>query len=311
MRARAVAWCPPGAALLCLAPACLPADTRPPPTTLTLTVVSDAPASLPTVDGWSVTIERLIADVGNAALDDGCISYSESRYDRLLDTLRPGEQKLNLLFGSGYCNMRYRSGAPSFNTLLGDGVSAQEKILMGAPAVDPYNAAPAAATIDFAASARRGQELVRVHWLLRQVVRYHNCGQLVDADAGTTSSLALESDGAVAYHLAFDGAMLLRDAARGGALRFDPVAAADRIFGDADGEVTLEELDRVPLQVARQSGAYALRSSSDAGVDEPADAATTVTSLGKYIVWAQLPYIAVFREPIRCTVLGIDSLQEP
>lgn len=66
---------------------CVPADTRPPPGMLTLTVSpSEAVSSgVMTADGWRLTFERVLIAIGGAALDDGCIQYSQANYDRIVD----------------------------------------------------------------------------------------------------------------------------------------------------------------------------------------------------------------------------------
>jgi len=280
--------------------ACLPADTRPPPAIVTLSVVADEPSPFTTADGWSVSVERLLMGAGNAALDDGCIRYSEGRYDRVLDARLPGEQKLSVLYGLGTCNLRYRIAGPSVDTLLGQGVSEADKLALGTPAPSPYTDAPERASVELAATARRGNETARVHWFFRQVVRYRNCGELLDADAGTARSIAFESNAAVAYHLAFHAENLLRDDRRGGALRFDAIAAADRTVGDNDGETSLDELARVPLELARAAGPYTFDTDADAAITA-SDAGRGVRSLGDYVVWVLLPRALQFREPIRCT----------
>jgi hypothetical protein len=283
---------------------CLPADTRPTPATILLTVAAPEVSSWTTVDGWTITIERLVAGVGNAALDDGCIQYSEGRYDRLLDTRVPGEQKLNLLFGLGRCTLRYRVSGPSGDTLVGTGVTDGDKLLMGTPARDAYALQPERVAVDLAASATRGDERAHLHWLLRQTVRYRDCGAPDPEQPKGQLPLEFASEANVALHIEFHGEALFREDVDASALRFDPVAAADGQFGDRDGEITLDELAAVPLAFARSVGPYRLPDEVGPGEDTPrmeqADGGRLL-SLADYIVAVLMPGIAPFREPIRCT----------
>src|SRR5262245_28903782 len=79
--------------------ACVPADTRPPPATLTLTV-SPSPAAVAgvvTVDGWSVTFDRVFIAMGNGSFSDACTVYGEAGYDRLINLAAGPGQKLGIL----------------------------------------------------------------------------------------------------------------------------------------------------------------------------------------------------------------------
>jgi hypothetical protein len=281
---------------------CLPADTRPPPATLMLSVTGGDQAPVLTIDGWSVTVERLVVGVGNAALEDSCIQYSTGRYDRLLDARLPDEQKLSVHFGLGHCDLRYRLSGPSGDTLLGLGVSDADKVAMGTPATDAYATTPERVSLDFAATAERGAETARIHWLFRQVVRYRSCGLVTEpAEHADPQPIELASGASLAFHLVFSGEELLRDDAEGGDLRFDAIAAADTRYGDGDGEITLDELSRVSLDVARDSGPYRFSKEVMASPSATASAVSAVRSLGDYVSWVLLPRVAHFREAVRCT----------
>ena len=96
------------AALLGLAGAsCLPADTRPPPGSVLLTVTSGDAPSVPTVDGWAIAVDRLFIGMGQAGFEYECKTYTDEgpgpRYDRLLDATLHADQKISISYGLGKC----------------------------------------------------------------------------------------------------------------------------------------------------------------------------------------------------------------
>src|SRR6202012_4497922 len=103
-----------------IANACVPADTRPPPTTLLVTV-SPSPAftsTVTTADGWTISFDRVFIDMGNEGFSDSCTVYGEADYDRILNLAAGQNQKLGLLHGLGTCDLRFRVGPPSLEAVL-------------------------------------------------------------------------------------------------------------------------------------------------------------------------------------------------
>jgi hypothetical protein len=282
-------------ALLVGVASCLPIDTRSPPGSLFLAVVSDDEPSVTTADGWSISVDRLLLGIGEMRLlqvKDSCTNYTEESYDRLLDGRLPTAQKVNIIYGLGQCRFYFRIASPSSQALLGEGVTEGDKTLMdiGDYRQQPGGPFEAGIAVDFAATATRGSETKHVHWLLRQVTGYQDCGR--KTETGASHPMRLESDENTTLHLGIRGIELFGDdeSPTEAALRFDPFVYADTEFGDGDGDVTLEEIDRVELNRLRGSGPYSAGSTQ-----------YVPRTLKDYVHLVLLFKIARFRENVVCT----------
>jgi hypothetical protein len=251
-------------AVMALGGACLPADTRPAPGSIRLSVISGDPAVTETVDGWSIAVDKLLVGLGRAHLDYPCNVYADARYDRLLDARRPEEQKISQLFALGQCYFAFAVSWPSAEALLGEGVTRLDFEQMtwkpgeggpppgGAPGV-PIGHAPGV-PIAIQAHATRGGTTKRILWMLRPSTGYTRCGL---AAGDEPKAIDLKSDETIAMRITARGAALFQDGVDPtAALRFDPVALADDDVGDGDGNVTLDELAGVTLSMARKFGPY-------------------------------------------------------
>jgi hypothetical protein len=270
---------------------CLPADLRPPPGSILLTVTSADEPSVTTADGWTIAVDRLLLGMGNSFIN-GCTAYSESGYLRLLDGRLPSDQKLVILFGLGQCNFSFNVTWPYDDAVLGEGVTEADRELMGgSDVVDPSRGRQGIA-VDFAATATRDRETKRVHWMFHQITSYPRCRRAV---SGVPSrAIELESEVSLAFHLLVRGtAMFANDADPDMAkLRFDPIAAADF---DADDEITLDELGAISLDMARQYGPYSVL----------AGGGPVAHTLEDYLYIVLLRQLVDFREDIACdTVPG-------
>jgi hypothetical protein len=287
-----------GAVGLAALDACVPADNRPPPGRLTLTV-SPSPAvqnGVLTADGWNVAFERVLVDIGRASLGNGCARYSDSSYDRLLDVTTKSNQKLSVLYGIGECDIRFRVQPPSTDAVLGEGVSEDQKTELRTPGGDSYIPLGGIA-IDVKGSASREGVTKRFHLTFRPRVRYGNCK--LDADGGQAVNLQTDVD--EVFDIRIEAEAVLRDDvdAATASLRFEPFAIADK---DGDGNVTLDELRRVPISEIRDSGAFEAglyEFDDDAGVFR-AGQAVPIESLGDYIYVLLLPSLPRFRGTGTC-----------
>ncbi len=278
-------------------PACVPADTRPPPGSLLLTVSPSAATQngVVTTDGWAITFERVLVAMGNASLDDGCISYSEANYDRVLDVTATPGQKLGILHGLGQCDVRFRVSTPSTDALLGAGVAEADKTAMRTPGSDAYVPLGGVA-VDVLASATRGADTKHLHLRFRPSLRYQRC-TAGEADA---AAVDLRSNVDLTYDLRIEAEALLRDDVDAAApLRFDPFAAADT---NGDGEITLDELRAVPLALVRDGGAFEAGTYvvDDAGVLR-AGGPVAIETLGDYVYLVLMPTLPRFRDTGACT----------
>ena len=96
----------------------------------------------------------------------------------------------------------------------------------------------------------------------------------------------LGSNDNLTLHIALRGVSLFRD--DNGALRFDPIVAADALHGNGDGEVTLNELANLKIEEARRWGRYA-----EGGGPTP-------SSLQDYLYIFRLAEVVRFREDVAC-----------
>jgi hypothetical protein len=273
---------------------CLPGDERDPPATVLLMLTSEDTADgVTTVDGWTITIERLLMGVGDTQLGDGdgksCTRYSDADYRRLLDARLATEQKISVLFGLGRCFIDLGVTFPSSADLLGEGVSEEDRSAMQVVGTDVYSEGGFGVAVDLTATARRDAIVKHVRWRFRQVLRYGPCAPVVDGEM--MPWFDLRSGENATFHLGVRGTTLFRDGINDATAqnRFDAMALADV---NGDDEVTLEELRAVSIVEARSfGGAYDL--------DNPGGRITTST-LGDYVYLALLPKMTRFREPITC-----------
>jgi hypothetical protein len=278
------------------AASCLPADTRPPPATIELFVSPNdgTQTGFTTTDGWNITVERFLVGIGEASAGDNCISYSDAGYTRLLDGKRTDDQKLALLFALGQCEMRLRLQGPDSGTIVGAGVSDVDALLQGLKGVDPYVSQPSSVSVGLTATATRGADAERLNWSFRQTIRYGTCETPVNGIPA--QPLDFSSNAGLAYHIVLHPEALWSDDARPtAALRFDSIASADTLFGNSDGEITLDELAGVSLVEARKTGPYGI------GDNDPATI-PTLNSLEDYVYQVLVRNIPQFREPVLCKV---------
>lgn len=225
-----------------LAAGCLPADTRPPPAEVLVTV-RGAPAAIDGVttnDGWVVRFERVLVTIGGVDVEgDGCDEYADADYTRVIDARQPGAQKLGLIYGLGRCELELRARNPERDSLLGAGVTEADRFAMREPGSDPFEPF-AGITYLVRGSAEKGAIRKTFDWKYRRPrLRYDEC--TID---GQPITLGQEEQRTIEVRIhpeALFQSALERDAAQ---LRFEPFAAAD---ADADGVVTIEELVEVPL----------------------------------------------------------------
>lgn len=275
-----------------LFPSCLPADDRPPPGRLMVTV-SPSPAAqhgTVTADGWALVFRRVLLGIGRVSLGDDCVSYSEARYDRALDVTTVGVQKLSEQFGLGQCDVRFRISPPSADALLGVGVSDTDKTYMRTPGSDRYVPVGGVA-VEVDGSASREATTITFRLVFRQTVRYENCGAVVEGR--TVPGVNLTGNETVTYDLRIEAERLFLDDVQDASavLRFDPFAAADSTYGNADGIVDLEELSKIPIAQLRLSGSYGV------GSADP----SLITTLEDYVYLLLFATLPRYRDTGTCT----------
>lgn len=285
------------AALAAVTVACVTADTRPTPATLTLTVSPSAAVDrgVMTADGWSITFDRVVVAIGKAGLGEGCSIYGEADYDRILDVTHTASQKLGILYGIGQCDVDFRIEAPSADALLGTGVTDDDKTRLRTPGGDHYVPLGGIAS-EIGLAASRGTVTKHLRLSTRSTIRYKDCH--LEPDSGVPA-LDLASNAVLTYDLRIEGEAILRDDVDvSAALRFDPFANADT---NGDGVVTLDELRAVPIGTVRDGGAFEAGTYqvNDAGKVERG-APIVIETLGDYVYQVLAPSLVRFRDTGNC-----------
>lgn len=305
-----------------IATACLPGDTRPVPGSLDVSVVASAALatrahSFVTTDGWTVSYSRFLIGLGNASFDgNSCADYYDADYNRLLNLLVPGTQKLGLLYGLGPCDFGFRVSAPSATSVLGTDVTEADRALLGAPGTDAY-ATNRGADLYVRGTAENGGATKTFTWFFRQRVSYSRCSgppQLavgkIDAfpddaarvgDGGLPGARGFDMKGhaALATALTVHGEALFLDRADTvrGTLRFDPIAQADDQFGNHDGDVSLAELGQEPLPAAETNANGDYTEPGDGGI-------ATWKTLEDFVYLGLVPLIVRFEDRGTCDTRG-------
>lgn len=221
--------------------ACLPNETRTPPGALVVELVAadGTGDAVPTSDGWTLTLEQVVANVGRIELTgDGCEAYSEASYTRILDLSRRGPERVALLYGLGSCSPTFALTAPRWNTLVGEGVPQDIETQLRTPGRDGEG--EGGVSLYVAGHAEQGERALRFAWLFRAQVQFQDCPR----DDETTSTLTLASGTSQRLELELDARELFRNDA--GRLEFSALADAAERAGAVDGSFTLAALSAEP-----------------------------------------------------------------
>jgi hypothetical protein len=295
---------------------CLPEDTRPPPAEVTVTVASsplttgEIPSSL-TADGFGITIERFLVNLGEAELgpDDGtsCQVYSNPGYTRLFDFNRlEAPSTLGIAYATGECSVGFRVLPPDDSSIVDVGADASDDDFMRTPADDP-DATNAGVSVYVEGEAVRNDQTFHFAWPFRKRIRYTGCIEHPGApnDLGT---LSLASGQKTTLELELHAEKLFQGDPTT-PLHFEPFALADR---DGDGEITFDELWSVGVEDFATSGLYVSPSAGPAALHaspcrrqngDPSPIAT----LGDFVYCMLLPNIATYQGSGACSaVVGHD-----
>lgn len=261
--------------------ACLGADSRPEPGSLLVTASSDAALQngFTTEDGWTIRYDRFVVSLGHASPEgESCTFYSDTAYNRVLDMRIPRPQKLSIIYALGHCKLDYEVSSPVPETVLGENITAVDRDFMRTPASDDI-ARDAGVSIFVDGIARKGQVEKRFQWSFRNRVEYAGCSATIDGKL--VEGADFRSSEAISRAIVVHGATLFQDRLEGSeaALAFEPFALADE-RGDRDGQVTLSELDKMPLMSPSKSSPYA-------------DGEASWTTLEEYV------YLGLFKKVVR------------
>lgn len=234
--------------VLLLAPGCLPDDTRKPPGRLNVTLTSDYPLGpgapgIDTDDGWRVEYDRFFVTLGEVELrGEDCTPYNDADYQRVFDARREGPQKVSTPYALGSCDFQFRMRPPPEDAALGAGVSQADLAFLRAPGSDGF-AEDSGSAVYVSGEAKSATGTKRFAWAFRLGAQYEDCKLL------TETGVQLASDEEESLDLSLRSAVFFQHVPNDALAqyRFAPFAAADDVWGDADGVVTLDELIRVPL----------------------------------------------------------------
>jgi hypothetical protein len=249
------------ACLLAFPLACLPKDTRPPPSVVLFTAspseaTQTGRLATETADGWSIEFERVLVAIGRVSLDgDDCSVYSDAGYARLLNLIgAPDSQKVSDSYALGQCDFGFAIGNPQSESPLGAGATKDDLAFMRTAGSDHYGG-PTGISLYVAGSATKGGQQLTFAWPFRGRARYRECASLQDGKL--TRGFDLKEDGEVTVNVVVHAEALFAESIMdpNSALRFDAIASADAL-GNADGEVTFDELRLVMLTDLQGGDAY-------------------------------------------------------
>lgn len=226
---------------------CLPADDRPEPGSVFVTVEPSQATKdgFTTSDGWVVTFDRFLTAVGDvnvhSAEGGSCIDYNDPHYQWLIDFTVAGREKVALVYALGSCSVEFSVRPPSDDdTLLGPGGSEQDIVSMRVRASDDYSEDERIAVL-VRGQAHRADVTKRFDWAFRHRYELTNCEHA--SGAGFVSDIVLQGGEALELGIVMAGEELFRQLNEDDApLGFDRMAVAD---ADGDGNVTLTELAAV------------------------------------------------------------------
>jgi hypothetical protein len=236
-----------GAGLLLLgAGACVPADEALPLGAAQFTVTgrgSGRTLEATVVDGWAVRVDRFILSFQSMTivnlLDSAQCAYRgrgaevNTVFDGISGSL---VQAFNGILPGDCPDVGLRLAPPDARFVLGEGATV-------ADVVELASGAPAHALFEATATRASDARVLRLRLRFDTARTSRSFGDCRDAIRGTKIRPAARD----AVFVAFAAEAFFRDAvSRTAQLRVDPFFYAD-LNGDADGRVTMEELDRQPL----------------------------------------------------------------
>lgn len=283
---------------------CLPKDTRPPPARVLFTAspspeTKAAALAQPTADGWQVAFDRVLVSVGRASLDgDKCSVYSEAGYSRVLNLIgAPDAAKVSESYALGTCDFGFGITNAGEEALLGAGTTEADKAFLRTAGTDHYGG-PSGISLYVSGAAQKADRQLTFAWAFRGRVRYRDCQNSVDGVVKRGLSLSREGDAAIDVTIHIEALFAESLGDPNAARRFEPIASADAL-GNADGDVTLDELSKVPLSDLQRDMAYT----------EGAAGVGAWLNLEDFVYLGAAPAVARFEETGKCT-LQLGNMRE-
>ena len=284
--------------LLALPVACLPKDTRPPPSIVLFTAspseaTQTGRLATETADGWSIEFSRVLVSIGRVSLDGSdCSVYSDAGYARVLNLIgAPDSQKVSDSYALGQCDFGFAIGNPQSESPLGVGATADDLAFLRTAGTDHYGG-PTGISLFVAGKATKDGQKLSFSWPFRGRARYRECASFQGGKL--TRGFDLKEDGEVTANVVIHAEALFAESimAPDSALRFDAIASADAL-GNADGEVTFDELRLVMLTDLQGGDAYVPnKTNQDVGI--------LWSTLEDFIYLGAAPNVARFQETGEC-----------
>lgn len=266
----------------------MPADTRSTPGSLVVNVTGDeslSGAGFTTSDGWNIRFSRFLVVPGEVKLDgDGCEQYSDNGYHRVLDLSRPGPQLLALVYGLGPCDFSFRVSTPTWDSVLGIGVGERDLDALRTPGTDAH-ASGIGVSVWIEGTAEAHGVSKRFSWPFRRFIQYDHCAVGAGDTLERGQVLRSGEDAVIELSVRGDALFAFPDTTT----MFERFRAADDDFGDADGEVSLDELERVPW------------------TGQPDPEGPAFVTLGEHVYLGVLPRVIRYRGTGECQVRASAS----
>lgn len=200
------------------------------------------------VDGWSLHYDKFLVVFSDITVADDA-GHVGARLDRarFVDNTKPGRKEL-----VSFADLDAKAWTKVGYSIRP--VEAGAEVVAGDPS-DLAMMVDHGYSIYVAGSATKGAVTKTFHWGFTTATRYVDChheedgkdtlGVVVTDGATDTSELTTHGD-----HFFYDRLQASPDPAIVTSLRFEEKAAADEApYGDGDGEITLEELRKEPIDV--------------------------------------------------------------
>jgi len=217
-------------------------------------------------DGWDITFDRFLLVLGPVTVADSVAGDGESLAARTLyDMTAEGPHQVGTtgeLEARGWDEIGFDIAPIGDDTERHASASAADQTLMEENGYAVY----------VEGSATKADVTKTFRWGFTETTEYRGCTEVDEAGEEARVGILITNGGVTDVQLTIHGDHFFYDdlTAANAVLRFDPLAMADEL-GNADGEVTRQELDAVQL-VDVDTGTYGTGSASD------------VNTLGDFVV---------------------------
>lgn len=227
--------------------ACLPTDSADDSGHVHFTVEGDRYLRTPstglvTTDGWMLTFKKYFITLGDLMFRE-CDGFTDTSYLRVVELVRQEPQKVQDFYALGSCTPWFEIRIPFDDAALGKNVTAADRQQL----IDSQS------SVRIIGTATRGETSKSFSISMNVDVNLGDCKvkgkpYVLELDKKRERTLPMTIVSGAPF---YDGNDI-----SSAALRFDPFAAADDEYGNADDNITTWELARVPLFEIAKDGRY-------------------------------------------------------